>query len=468
MKRLFTIPGVILLVILLIFILGTSRVKRVSYLEEDYFLKTAARIDSLKSVVSIRTDSIQAGFSRISLTPVLGAKEDNYREGKFMMVPLAGYGDRKGKPATGLHDSIFVKAVALKSGEQTIILVSADILIMPPNVTDSACLLLQRKGIKRDQLIFSATHTHSSLGGWGPGVVGQLFAGKNNRNIERWISQQITKAVTGAIEDLRPASAGTGSFNARNYTRNRLTGDNGTINGDFSFIVIQQDEGRKAVIGSFPAHATTMGDDNMEISSDYPGYWERKTEAAIGGPALFFAGSTGSQSPEGKGNGFDRPKIIGEALADSMFVHLPEIKMSSNPSVAFVSLKPYLPEYHIRLTTRINLSSFLSRKLMPEPVNARLQALRIGELVWFTTPCDFSGEYALQIKNAMSARGFETAVSSFNGSYTGYIIPGKYFYLDEYESKTMGWFGPTMGDYTMDILSRLSDIVTVNQTIMAR
>jgi hypothetical protein len=68
----------------------------------------------------------------------------------------------------------------------------------------------------------------------------------------------------------------------------------------------------------------------------------------------------------------------------------------------------------------------------------------------------------------MSARGFETAVSSFNGSYTGYIIPGKYFYLDEYESKTMGWFGPTMGDYTMDILSRLSDIVTVNQTIMAR
>ena len=32
-------------------------------------------------------------------------------------VPLAGYGDRKGKPSTGVHDSIFVKAVALNREE---------------------------------------------------------------------------------------------------------------------------------------------------------------------------------------------------------------------------------------------------------------------------------------------------------------------------------------------------------------
>ena len=37
-------------------------------------------------------------------------------EGIFKYVPLAGYGDRNGKPSTGVHDSIFVKAVALKTG----------------------------------------------------------------------------------------------------------------------------------------------------------------------------------------------------------------------------------------------------------------------------------------------------------------------------------------------------------------
>ncbi len=96
---------------------------------------------------------------------------------------------------------------------------------------------------------------------------------------------------------------------------------------------------------------------------------------------------------------------------------------------------------------------------MPLPENVYLQALRIGNMVWISTPCDFSGEYALQIKNSLAAKGFKSNVTSFNGSYVGYIIPGRYFYLDEYESKLMGWFGPNMGEYTIDLIRRITDIV---------
>jgi hypothetical protein len=99
---------------------------------------------------------------------------------------------------------------------------------------------------------------------------------------------------------------------------------------------------------------------------------------------------------------------------------------------------------------------------MPYTYGAYLQALRIGDMVWVTTPSDFSGEYALQIKNALAVKGFDSNVTSFNGSYLGYIIPGKYFYLDKYEPKTMGWFGPYMGDYTMDLIRQLAEIVTTN------
>ena len=60
----------------------------------------------------------------------------------------------------------------------------------------------------------------------------------------------------------------------------------------------------------------------------------------------------------------------------------------------------------------------------------------------------------------MAAKGFEAVVSSFNGSYTGYVVPDKYFYLDSYESKTMGWFGPAMGDYTMEMISGILGIAT--------
>lgn len=93
-------------------------------------------------------------------------------------------------------------------------------------------------------------------------------------------------------------------------------------------------------------------------------------------------------------------------------------------------------------------------------MNPYLQAVRIGQFVWISAPADFSGEYAVQIKNNLTAKGFQANVSSFNGSYLGYIIPGRYFYLDEYESKTMGWFGPNMGEYTMDVIRRISEIAT--------
>ncbi|MCK7536099.1 MAG: neutral/alkaline non-lysosomal ceramidase N-terminal domain-containing protein [Marinilabiliales bacterium] len=116
-------------------------------------------------------DSIGAGFARASITPLLGNASDSFSEGKFIKVPLAGYGDRKGKYASGIHGSIFVKAVALKVKSRLAVIVSRDLLIVPPNITDSVMALLSEDGFSRDRLFFSATHTHSSLGGWGPGYL---------------------------------------------------------------------------------------------------------------------------------------------------------------------------------------------------------------------------------------------------------------------------------------------------------
>jgi NRPS condensation-like uncharacterized protein len=91
-----------------------------------------------------------------------------------------------------------------------------------------------------------------------------------------------------------------------------------------------------------------------------------------------------------------------------------------------------------------------------------LQALRINNLIWFTTPGDYSGESALMIKNLMTAKGYNAMVTGYNGSYIGYILPGKYFYLKNYESKDMGWFGPTLGDYVFDLLMKMGNTLTSN------
>jgi hypothetical protein len=446
-----------------LFFWATSPVITTPCFESEYFKKSLALTDSLKKNSFAVEDSLQAGFAKVSITPGLLSQVENISEDQFKQVPLAGYGARKGAPATGVHDSIFVKAAALEVGPQLIIFVTADLLIIPPNITDSVVHLLAGKGFRREQLFLAATHTHSSLGGWGPGFVAKQFAGEENKNLEKWLTLKISKAVIQAVDDLKPAKIASGNFKAASFTRNRLVGEIGTKNNDFSFIYLEQINDKKAVIGSFAAHSTTLGDENMEISADYPGYWARKMENTSVDYALFFAGSMGSQSPVSKGEGFDKPKFLGEALADSLNNYLPAVEPAAKTVLFPVTLKLPLPEYHIRLSRHRNLSTFLSKKLMPLPENPCLQAIRLGKTVWITTPSDFSGEYALQIKNQLTAEGFDSNVTSFNGSYLGYIIPGKYFYLDKYEPKEMGWFGPYMGDYTIDIIRRISETVIQNK-----
>jgi hypothetical protein len=443
----------------IIFFFSTGSVIVDPFVTSAYFKKTMARVDSIRKTEIAITDSIFAGFSKVSITPGINNATDDAVAGKFKAVPLAGFGARKGKFATGVHDSIFVRAVALKIGTKMMVFVGADLLIMPPNIIDIVTEELAAKGISRNQLLFSATHSHSSIGGWGPGFVGEQFAGAPNPEIQKWMVSCIVKSVVTAIADLTKSEIGYGSFDAASLTRNRFIGELGTKNNDFTYLLVNQKGKRKAVIGTFSSHATTQGAGNMEFSADYPGYWERKMEANSYNVAVFFAGSIGSQSPSGKGKGFESARYIGESLADSLIKKLPVSTYLETVGLSDATLRVTLPEYHLRLTPKINLSTWLSRKLMPEPQNVFFQAVRIGKLIWISAPSDFSGEYALQIKNNLAVKEFSTVVSSFNGSYIGYIVPGRYFYMDEYEPKLMGWFGPTMGDYSMDLIRHLTDIV---------
>ncbi|MCK9640718.1 MAG: neutral/alkaline non-lysosomal ceramidase N-terminal domain-containing protein [Prolixibacteraceae bacterium] len=443
----------------ILFVVSTGSVKDDPFITSAYFKQTMTRVDSLKRTETAVTDSVLAGFSKVSITPTINNPTDDAANGKFVSVPLAGFGNRKGKPATGVHDSIFVRSVALKVGPKLMVFVGADLLIMPPNLIDLVSVELAAKGISRDQLLFSATHSHSSVGAWGPGFIGEQFGGKANPAVQQWLVECIVKAAELAVKDLSKSQLTYGCFDAAGYTRNRFIGELGTKNNDFSYIILNQQGKRKAVIGTFSAHATTQGAGNMEFSGDYPGYWERKMEANAFDVALFCAGSIGSQSPSGKGKGFESARYIGESLADSLIHRLPSATYQETTTLSNATLRVTLPEYHLRLTTRINMATWLSNKLMPEPQNVFFQAVRIGKLIWISAPSDFSGEYALQIKNALAAKGYDAVVSSFNGSYVGYIVPGRYFYMDEYEPKLMGWFGPTMGDYSMDLIRHLTDIV---------
>lgn len=448
--------GVISTVLLAILLLWALQgLDETPYFKQPLYETMRARLDSTLAHYRPVRGRLEAGFGVASLTPRLGALNDDIHHGHLRAVPLAGYSGRDGRPAHGVHDSLFVKAVALRAGDQLQVLVSLDALIVPQEVAEAAIVLLAAEpGLRREQVLFAATHTHSGPGGWGEGAVAEQFAGPFNPVIRRWLVQQVVAAIRAAHGDLRPAALAVASFDAPEQVENRLVGEKGWCDSEFHLIALQQQHGRRALLGVYAAHATTCTWRTMQLSADYPGYWQRALEQDGTDLALFFAGAVGSHGPRGDGEEYTRAQRIGEALADSVRAHLPALQFSDSLTIASLGLPVELPEHQVRITDRIRLRPLLGRMLLPME-STYLQVFRLGTLLWVSTPCDFSGELALDLKAYARQRDHDLIVSSFNGSYIGYVLPGKYYHLPGYETRVMAWFGPYMGAYFDELIRRM-------------
>ncbi len=448
--------GVAVLVLGLL-LLGLEGVDYRPYLREPYYAATERRLHASEATNHLARGELAAGFGRALLTPTLNAAQDDPAHGQFRSLPLAGYGDRHGRPATGAHDDLWVKAIALKVGDQLGVMVGADALIIPPEVTEAAAARLKAElGLTREQIYLAATHTHSSLGGWGEGKVAEAFAGPFVPGVRVWFANRIVAAVRDAVADLRPASFGHDGFAAREFIRNRLVGDLGKVDPEFSFAVFKQATGKIAVLGSFSAHATVLSGKVMEFSADYPGCWERAVEKATGGMGLFLAGAVGSHSPVPGEPGFDGTEHMGQALAEALLQRLSTTPLTNAIAFGCLGAEVLLPPLNVRITDGLRLRPWLARRVLPVRDATFVQGFRLDNLVWLSTPCDFSGELALGIKDYLKAKGSAAVVTSFNGDYIGYVIPARYYHLDGYEPRLMSFFGPNVPDYTDGLLREIA------------
>jgi hypothetical protein len=328
---------------------------------------------------------------------------------------------------------------------------------MPPEVTEMAAeRLAKESGLAREQIYLSATHTHSSLGGWGEGMVAEAFAGGFQPGVRNWISDCVVAAVRDAIADLKPAQFGYGRFAAPQFVRNRVVGALGGTDPEFSYAILKQNGGEVGVLGVFGAHATVLSGDQMEFSADYPGYWQRAVEQQTGGLAVFLAGDVGSQSPVPGESGFAGAERMGQALAKAVLDRLPETPLTNSVTLGMLGLDVTLPPFNARISDGVRLRPWLAKRLLPATGHSFLQVFRIDDSLWVSTPCDFSGELALGIKDSFRARGKSVTITSFNGDYVGYVILPRYYHLDGYEPRTMSFFGPYVPDYFDELIRKMA------------
>lgn len=436
---------VLVAIIVISAIASLDTVDYAPYFRTPYYKQTTGRFKAIAATNAPVRGELQAGFGRAKLTPQL-------------KLPLAGYGDRHGKLAISVHDDLFVKAVALQVGDRIGIMFGIDALIVPREVSDAATERLGKEfHLARDQLYFSASHTHCGIGGWGEGIVGEMFAGKFDPHARAWFTECVVQAAREAMGDLKLAELGRGSFTASEFIRNRLIGELGKVDPEFSFIAIKQN-GKTNILGSYSAHATVQSGRVMEFSADYPGCWQRAVEEVIGGSAIFFAGGVGSQGPVAPSGNFEGADKMGRALARKLLAELPHTQFTNAIAFEIFGLNVAMPSLNARLTDSIRLRPWLTRKLLPSSAgDSFVQGFRLNDSIWLSTPCDYSGELALGIKDHLRARNFSGVVTSFNGDYIGYVIPGRYYHMNGYEPRVMSFYGPYVPDYLDELVRLVAD-----------
>lgn len=457
-RRLLRVLATIALILGLVFYFSTHTIETDPYFESEYYKNTVVKMDKAFEKKTKAQGELLAGFARMNITPKFVEVSPDAEKGEFNAIKMAGYGD--GQIAVGTHDSLFAKAIAVEVDGKELVFLSADMVAIPELVVLKVESNLIEK-ISREQIIFGATHTHASIGNCIPEFVGESFMGEFQPVVVDWLADKFTQLILDARKDKKLAKFSSGYIRAPNLIRNRIIGETGRLNNKLNLVTFAQQNGKKAVIGIFGAHATTIGPWNDKFSGDYPGYFQRSLEARGIDLAMFFAGTVGSHSNKGEGEKFQKSQYIGETLADSAEVFINKMQYDSVMTMSAITTEIEIPELQaFYVSDRLRLSPWAGSKLMADMKSIYLQGVKINDLVWIAMPYELSGEYGLDLKNALEVEGYNSALTSFNGQYLGYIVPQKYYYYDNYEPRLMGWYGPSMGDYLMELNFRLANELT--------
>lgn len=446
MKKAIRIIFYTLAVLVLLFVALIQRIDRTPFDETAHF---AAWRDALAGV-DLRNDTgtIQVSWAKENITPLTS-------------TPMAGYGNRWGAHFEGVHDSVYVKVIAVKNPSTTLFLVAADMLVVPPNLTERLADLLQAEGISIEQVHLGTTHTHHSLGGWGKKLTGRLFGGKFDPDIEERLAIQFRDAIRRSQDDFVAADLFYAESKNEENVRFRLDVENGTIDPWIRSIVFQRADGKRAKLLTYSAHPTTLRSRMLQISRDFPGFIVDSIENQDADFALYMAGAVGSMGAKGDGESFERTQNIAQGILDSYSNR--QVDSLCHDGVFSAYWEIPLPKPTARISQNLALRPWVFRTFFGD-YPSYIKVTKVGHILMLGMPADFSGEIMRELDAYADLRNIELIITSFNGGYIGYITPDKLYEENLYETVTMSWNGFQSGGYFTQIAKDIIDLASASET----
>ena len=157
--------------------------------------------------------TLKANAKEMILTPPL--------EWKYA---LGGYGARMSRPAEAIHDDIKAKALVVDDGDKKYVIVTLDLLGLPPNIRPMIVERLIGSGWNEENVLLLPSHAHTSL---------EMFA-LNNKNVFNmpaigvfqpqlmtFVVDKLACLIQETDKDLRAVKIGTGQVLLQGLNRNR-------------------------------------------------------------------------------------------------------------------------------------------------------------------------------------------------------------------------------------------------------
>lgn len=427
----------IFLFLLLVAIFTLTRVDRSPIEEQEFYQKTLQSLQDLP-IQSTQGDLWLAGWAKANMTP---AKP----------IDLVGYAPRG--PYDFVQDSSFVKSIFLSNGKSSIAWLNLELLIVHPHLAKSIETAVKKEFPEISQVIFTATHTHSGMGGYMPGPAGELAFGGFKEEIVQMMTEKSLEAIAKAKMEVDTVSITYRKANAEELLANRFIKD-GPTDPFTRQLIFTKKSGEKATLITYSAHATCLSSKFMGLSGDYPFYLMKSLEEKEFDFALFASGTVGSHRPIAPGNQVEDIMSYASQLDSINRLKMTRYATIRNTSLKNTRLDIQLREPHLRISDNWRIRPWLFDWLVGD-TNAHFDITQIGNTLMISSSGEISGVFYEKWEKLAESKGLNLIITTFNGGYIGYITPDELYDKHFHEVREMNWYGPGNGKYFDDMITKI-------------
>jgi hypothetical protein len=388
--------------------------------------------------------TLNAGWGRTNITPP-------------QPVRLTG---KNFKPYQQIYDSVFVRTFMFDNQVNRVLLINYDLWIMHPTLANAVRNSVFQEFPEITGIYFTANHSHTSIGGWASGLLGSLVVGGNSEETLDYAVRQTLQSIRIAKQSMEAVRVGFGAISTEGLVANRLD-PNGYVDKQLRVLELENGAGSRAVFNTYSAHSVYMDKDINTLSADYPGaFLEYLVDQETVEFAAFAPGATGSHSPV-RSESFELKKML--AYSRNLAAYFNDlqgnIETKSTNTLKYFELPVDLRSPHFRISNGWRFRPWVFEMIMGK-MNPKITVLRIGNTVLVGLPVELSGEFYPEFDPICQQRGLSLMITSFNGWYLGYVNHEKYYYsLRKAETRDMNWFGPQNGEYFVELVQRILEIV---------